>query len=87
MRQLVHPCINRSRINVSPDPYTRPSQFLLVPDERARLVSPCGLVRVTLHDEDDLPFRVKSVEFRGRQTELYSVIYNGRGSRRIFSRT
>lgn len=87
MRQLVHPSINRARINVSPALGQRPSQFLLVPEERARLASPCGRVRVTLDDADDLPSRVVSVEYLGRRTELYSVVYNGKRGRRLFSLT
>lgn len=88
MRQLVHPSINRARINVSPALGQRPSQFLLVPEDRGVLASPCGRVRVTLDDTDDLPSRVTSVEFCGRRTELYSVIYNGKAKgRRLFSLT
>lgn len=87
MRQLVHPSLNRARVNVSPAPDVRPSQYLLVPEDRGVLVSPCGRVRVRLDDTEDLPSRVTSVEFCGRRTELYSVIYNGRRSRRLFSLT
>ena len=87
MRQLVHPSLNRARVNVSPAPDARPSQFLLVPKERAVLVSPCGRVRVTLDDDEDLPSRVRYVEFCGRRTELYSIIHNGKRGRRLFSLT
>jgi hypothetical protein len=87
MRASVHPSINKARINVSPRPGQRPSQYLLVPTERAQLASPCGRVRVTLDDSDDLPSRVVSVEYLGRRTELYSVVYNGKRDRRLFALT
>ncbi len=87
MRQLVHPSVNRARINVSSAPGLRPSQYLLVPEERARLRSPCGRVVVSLDDSDDLPHRVTSVEFCGKRTELYSVIYNGKRKKDLFART
>ena len=87
MRASVHPSINKARINVSPRPGQRPSQYLLVPEDRAVLSSPCGRVRVRLDDSDDLPSRVVSVEYLGRRTELYSVVYNGKRDRRLFALT
>jgi len=42
---------------------------------------------VTLDDADDMPHRVVSVEYLGRRTELYSVIYNGKRGRQLFART
>ena len=87
MRRYVHPSLVKCRINVSPAPGQRPSQFILTPVDHGVLESIRGDVYVTLDTSEDLPSRIVSVRYCGVETELYSIIYNGKKTRGRFART